>query len=107
MLFFIYIQINEMDIYMKLSQVNYLKTQLKELPENLELIDQIRIIAEKTGIQLDSVYQEMEMDDVIALEEKEYEDILKELDDLVLLDDDSITWDKLKLKNVKVEKVSN
>ena len=26
--------------------------------------------------------------------------------DLVLLDDDSITWDKLKLKNVKVEKVS-
>ncbi len=27
--------------------------------------------------------------------------------DLVLLDDDSITWDKLKLKNVKVEKVSN
>ena len=30
----------------------------------------------------------MELDDVIALEEKEYDDILKELDDLVLLDDD-------------------
>ena len=48
---------------MKLSQVNYLNEQLKELPSNLELADQIRLIAERTGIQLDSVYQEMEMDD--------------------------------------------
>ena len=40
------------------------------------------------ALQLNPKVQEMEMDDVIALEEKEYEDILKELDDLVLLDDD-------------------
>ena len=49
---------------MKLSQVNYLKEQLKELPENMDLVEQIRFIAEKTGIQLDSAYQEMEMDDI-------------------------------------------
>ena len=40
------------------------------------------------ALQLNPKVQEMEMDDVIALEEKEYEDILKELDDLVLLNDD-------------------
>ena len=40
------------------------------------------------ALQLNPKVQEMEMDDVIALEEKEYEDILKELDDLVLVDDD-------------------
>ena len=39
------------------------------------------------ALQLNPKVQEMEMDDVIALEEKEYEDILKELDDLVLLDE--------------------
>ena len=48
---------------MKLSQVNYLNEQLKNLPGNLELTEQIRILAKKTGIQLDHVYQEMEMDD--------------------------------------------
>ena len=51
-------------LYMKLSQVNYLKEQLKELPENMDLVEQIRFIAEKTGIQLASAYQEMEMDDI-------------------------------------------
>ena len=49
---------------MKLSQVNYLNEQLKEFPNDLELTDQIRLIAERTGIQLDNVYQEMEMDDL-------------------------------------------
>ena len=49
---------------MKLSQVNYLNEQLKTLPHNLEMTKQIRLIAEKTGIQLDNVYQEMEMDDI-------------------------------------------
>lgn len=49
---------------MKLSQVNYLKEQLKKLPHNLDLHNQIKIIAERTGIQLDNVYQEMEMDDL-------------------------------------------
>lgn len=48
---------------MKLSQVNYLKELLKELPQDLELAEQIRLIAEKTGIKLDTAYQEMEMDD--------------------------------------------
>lgn len=49
---------------MKLSQVNYLNKQLKKLPNNLELSDQIRLITEKNGILLDNVYQEMEMDDL-------------------------------------------
>ena len=49
---------------MKLSQVNYLKNQLKELPESMNLTEQIQIIAEKTGIRLDTAYQEMEMDDL-------------------------------------------
>lgn len=40
------------------------------------------------ALQLNPKVQEMELDDVIALEKKEYDDILKELDDLVLLDDD-------------------
>ena len=40
------------------------------------------------ALQLNPKVQEMELDDVIALEEKEYDDILKEFDDLVLLDDD-------------------
>ena len=49
---------------MKLSQVNYLNEQLKQLPSNLDIAQQIKIIAEKTGIQIDHVYQEMEMDDL-------------------------------------------
>ena len=49
---------------MKLSQVNLLKENLKGLPDTLTPVEQIRIIAEKTGIQLNSVYQEMEMDDL-------------------------------------------
>lgn len=49
---------------MKLSQVNYLKELLTDLPQDLDIVEQIRIIAEKTGIQLDAAYQEMEMDDL-------------------------------------------
>ncbi len=44
------------------------------------------------ALQLNPKVQEMELDDVIALEEKEYNDILKELDDLVLLDDDGTLY---------------
>ena len=40
------------------------------------------------AMQLNSKIQEMPLDDVIALEIEEYENILKELDDLELLDDD-------------------
>ena len=49
---------------MKLSQVNYLNEQLKNLPPNMDLNQQIKLIQETTGIQLDNVYQEMEMDDL-------------------------------------------
>lgn len=38
--------------------------------------------------QLNPKIQEMELEDVIELEEKEYQNILEELDDLELLDDD-------------------
>ena len=40
------------------------------------------------ALQLNPKIQEMELDDVIALEEKEYNDILDELDGLELLGDD-------------------
>ena len=40
------------------------------------------------ALQLNPKIQEMELDDAIALEEKEYNDILEELDGLELLDED-------------------
>lgn len=40
------------------------------------------------ALELNPKVKEMDLDDVIALEEKEYEDILNELDDLELLNDD-------------------
>ena len=40
------------------------------------------------ALQLNPKVQEMDLDDVIELEEKEFNDILKELDDLELLSDD-------------------
>ena len=49
---------------MKLSQVNYLRSQMKDLPKHLSPMEQMRLIVERTGISLDSVYQEMEMDDL-------------------------------------------
>ena len=49
---------------MKLSQVNYLKEHMKELPPSLSPVEQIRIIAEKAGIDINAAYQEMEMDDL-------------------------------------------
>lgn len=49
---------------MKLSQINYLREQMKHLPQDMDLSEQIRIIAEKTGINMASAYQEMEMDDL-------------------------------------------
>lgn len=39
--------------------------------------------------QLNPKIQDMDLEDVIALEEKEYNDILKELEDLELLDEDA------------------
>ena len=48
---------------MKLSQINYLKEQMNNFPQDIDLSEQIRIIAEKTGINMESAYQEMEMDD--------------------------------------------
>ena len=78
----------------------------KEIPVTKNTIDHIKFSMEEIrntefslsdkkvngfvaiAMQLNHAVQEMELDDVIALEEKEYDDILKELDDLVLLDDD-------------------
>lgn len=48
---------------MKLSQINYLKEQMKTLPKDIDLVEQIRIIALNAGIDMESAYQEMEMDD--------------------------------------------
>ena len=49
---------------MKLSQINYLKEQMKTLPKDIDLAEQIRIIAKNSGIDMESAYQEMEMDDL-------------------------------------------
>ena len=49
---------------MKLSQINYLKEQMKTLPKDIDLVEQIRIIAQNSGIDMESAYQEMEMDDL-------------------------------------------
>lgn len=57
------------------------------------------------AMQLSSKIQEMEIDEVIALEEKEYDDILKELENLELLDDDgSISLDGDEYLIYKLEK---
>ena len=57
------------------------------------------------AMQLNSKIQEMPLDDVIALEIEEYENILKELDDLELLDDDgTISLDDENYLIYKLEK---
>ena len=57
------------------------------------------------AFQLNPKVQEMEIDDIIDLEEKEYNDILAELDDLELLsDDDSIPLEGEEYLIYKLEK---
>lgn len=57
------------------------------------------------AFQLNPKVQEMEIDDIIDLEEKEYNDILAELDDLELLsDDDSIPLEGDEYLIYKLEK---
>lgn len=57
------------------------------------------------ALQLNSKLQEMDLDEVIELEEKEYNDILEELDNLDLLnDDDSLPLDGEDYLIFKLEK---
>ena len=57
------------------------------------------------AMQLSSTVQEMELDDVIELEEKEYQDILEELENLdVLSDEDSIPLETDEYLIYKLEK---
>ena len=57
------------------------------------------------ALQLNPKIQEMELDDVIALEEKEYDEILDELESLELLDDDeTIPLDNEEYLIYKLEK---
>jgi DNA-directed RNA polymerase specialized sigma subunit len=57
------------------------------------------------AMQLNPKVQEMELDDVIELEEKEYQNILSELDGLdVLSDDESIPLDGEEYLIYKLEK---
>lgn len=57
------------------------------------------------ALQLNPEIQEMELEDVVALEQKEYENILEELDALELLsDDDSISLDNEDYLIFKLEK---
>jgi hypothetical protein len=57
------------------------------------------------AMQLNPVVQEMDLDDVIELEEKEYQDILEELENLdVLSDDDSIPLETDEYLIYKLEK---
>ncbi len=57
------------------------------------------------AMQLSSVVQEMELDDVVDLEEKEYQNILEELENLdVLSDEDSIPLETDEYLIYKLEK---
>lgn len=57
------------------------------------------------ALQLNPKIQEMELDDVIALEEKEYNEILEELESLELLDDgETIPLDNEEYLIYKLEK---
>ncbi|MBQ6512620.1 hypothetical protein [Methanobrevibacter sp.] len=57
------------------------------------------------ALQLNPKIQEMELDDVIALEEKEYDEILEELESLELLDDgETIPLDNEEYLIYKLEK---
>ena len=60
------------------------------------------------ALQLNPKIQKMDLDDVIALEQKEYESILEELDNLELLSDDgSVSLDTEDYLIFKLEKASN
>ena len=73
----------------KKNTVHHVKLSMEEIRmSTFEISDKSVNGFVAIALQLNSKVQEMELDDVIALEEKEYDDILKELDDLVLLDDD-------------------
>ena len=57
------------------------------------------------AIQLNNKIQEMDLEDVIALEKEEYENILEELDNLELLnDDDTISLETEDYLIYKLEK---
>lgn len=57
------------------------------------------------ALQLNPNVQKMDLDDVIALEEEEYQNILKEIDDLELLDDkDTIPLENDEYLIYKLEK---
>ena len=57
------------------------------------------------ALQLNPNVKKMDLDDVIALEEAEYQNVLKELDDLELLsDDDTISLDSEEYLIYKLEK---
>ena len=71
------------------NTVHHVKLSMEEITmSTFEISDKSVNGFVAIALQLNPKVQEMELDDVIALEEKEYDDILKELDDLVLLDDD-------------------
>ena len=71
------------------NTVHHVKLSMEEIRmSTFEISDKSVNGIVAIALQLNPKVQEMELVDVIALEEKEYDDILKELDDLVLLDDD-------------------
>ncbi|MBR4447542.1 hypothetical protein [Methanobrevibacter sp.] len=95
----------------------------KEIPATKNTIDHIKFSMEEIrntefsisdkkvngfvaiAMQLSSVVQEMELDDVIELEEKEFQDILEELGNLdVLSDDDTLPLETDEYLIYKLEK---
>ena len=78
------------------NTLNHVKFSMEEIRNsNFDISDKTVNGFVAIALQLNPKVQKMELDEVIALEEKEYNDILDELKDLELLDED----ETLKLEN--------
>lgn len=72
------------------NTITHVKFSMDEIrASQFEISDQTVNGFVAIAIQLSSKIQDMEIEDVIKLEEKEFQNILKELDDLKVLDDDT------------------
>ena len=72
------------------NTITHVKFSMDEIrASQFEISDQTVNGFVAIAIQLSSKIQDMEIEDVIKLEEKEFQNILKELDDLNVLDDDT------------------
>ena len=76
------------EIPMTKNTVYHVKSSMDEIRESrFDISDKTVNGFVAIALQLNPKIQEMELDEVVSLEEKEYNDVLEELDDLELLDE--------------------